>query len=151
MARLDRQGRMKDGTVNRGGDHTFGVEPNAAACGVFQTAAFCEAGMDCGRLEKLIKTWYVQVQDEALAPARMLDFMEKHLADCEVCLVDADVRHEVQRIAEIVLPPAKMRKDVTADEGELAAAATDVDGVDRLEATDASPEEDGDEETEFDD
>ena len=107
--------------------------------------------MDCGRLEKLIKTWYVQVQDEALAPARMLDFMEKHLASCEVCMVDADVRHEVKRISEIVLPPAKMRKDVTADEDELAEAETDVGVADRLEEVDSPPDEYGYEETEFDD
>lgn len=118
----------------------------------FPVSGVCEAGMDCGRLEKLIKTWYVQVQDEALAPSRMLDFMEKHLASCEVCLADADVRHEVKRISEIVLPPAKMRKDITADEEELAAAEPDdAGGADRLEGVDAPPDEFGDEETEFDD
>lgn len=107
--------------------------------------------MDCGRLEKLIKTWYGQVQDEALAPARMLDFMEKHLAGCEVCLADENVRHEVKRIAEIVLPTAKMRKDVGADEEELAEAETDGGVADRMDAIDLPPDEDGFEETEFDD
>jgi hypothetical protein len=108
--------------------------------------------MDCGRLEKLIKTWYVQVQDEALAPARMLDFMEKHLAECEVCVADADVRHEVKRIADIVLPPAKLRKDVAADDEELAAADTDDAGLDEpVDAADSVPDDYGDDETEFDD
>ncbi len=108
--------------------------------------------MDCGRLEKLIKTWYGQVQDEALAPARMLDFMEKHLTECEVCQADEDVRHEVKRISEIVLPPAKMRKDVAADEDESAAAETDdVGGADQMEAADSSSDEYGYEEAEFDD
>jgi len=72
--------------------------------------------MDCERLQELVKTWYFQVQDEALAPARMVDFMEKHLLSCEVCLTDAAVRREVKRITDIVLPPSKARKKSTSDE-----------------------------------
>lgn len=32
--------------------------------------------MECGRLDKLVRSWYIEVQDEALAPARMVEFME---------------------------------------------------------------------------
>ena len=85
--------------------------------------------MECERLNRLVRSWYVQVQDEALAPARMVEFMEKHLEDCDVCLADPDVRHEVKKITEIVLPPSKMTKVVKAKhdeaEEESAEAAED--------------------------
>jgi len=108
--------------------------------------------MDCGRLEKLIKTWYVQVQDEALAPARMLDFMDKHLAECEVCMADAGVRHEVKRISDIVLPPAKLRKEVAADDDEpVVAESDDAVGDEPVDSVDSSSDDYGDDETDFDD
>ena len=66
--------------------------------------------MECERLIKLVKTWYLQVKDEALAPARMIAFMQKHVSECPVCLVDDGVQQEVDRIARIVLPPSKALK-----------------------------------------
>jgi hypothetical protein len=74
--------------------------------------------MECERLVKLVKTWYMQVKDEALAPARMVAFMEKHVAECPVCMVDDGVRQEVDRISRIVLPPSKMPKPKQAAEEE---------------------------------
>ena len=66
--------------------------------------------MECERLNRLVRAWYVQVQEETLAPARMVEFMEKHLEMCDECLADPDVRYEVKKITEIVLPPSKMTK-----------------------------------------
>jgi len=66
--------------------------------------------MECGRLNKLVRSWYIEVQNEALAPARMVEFMNTHIMDCDVCLTDPDVRYEVKKITEIVLPPSKMTK-----------------------------------------
>lgn len=66
--------------------------------------------MECERLNRLVRSWYIQVQDEALAPGRMVEFMETHIMDCDVCLTDPDVRHEVKKITEIVLPASKMIK-----------------------------------------
>ncbi len=74
--------------------------------------------MECERLVKLVKSWYLQVKDEALAPARMVVFMEKHVAECPVCMVDDGVRQEIDRITRIVLPPSKMPKPKTADDEE---------------------------------
>ncbi|MEW6517843.1 MAG: hypothetical protein AB1461_00365 [Thermodesulfobacteriota bacterium] len=74
--------------------------------------------MECERLNRLVRSWYVQVQEEALAPARMVEFMEKHLKGCGACLADPDVRAEVKKITEIVLPPSKMIKTVREDEEE---------------------------------
>ena len=66
--------------------------------------------MKCNRLISLIKNWYLKVQEEAMAPARMVAFMEKHISQCEECLADPDVRQEADKIREIVLPPSKVPK-----------------------------------------
>jgi Sec-independent protein translocase protein TatA len=66
--------------------------------------------MKCERLISLIKNWYLKVQEEAMAPARMVAFMEKHISQCEECLADPDVRLETEKIREIVLPPSKIPK-----------------------------------------
>jgi len=74
--------------------------------------------MECERLNRLVRSWYVQVQEEALAPARMVEFMEKHLKGCGACLADPDVRAEVKKITEIVLPASKMVKALREDDDE---------------------------------
>ena len=66
--------------------------------------------MKCERLISLVKNWYMKVQEEAMAPARMVAFMEKHISQCEECLADPDVKLEVEKIREIVLPPSKIPK-----------------------------------------
>ncbi len=68
--------------------------------------------MECERLNRLVRSWYDQVQGESLAPARMVEFMEKHVENCDDCLADPDVRGEVKKITELVLPPSKMTKPV---------------------------------------
>ncbi|MEN8231468.1 MAG: hypothetical protein ABFR35_02155 [Thermodesulfobacteriota bacterium] len=66
--------------------------------------------MKCDRLISLVKNWYLKVQEEAMAPARMVAFMEQHISQCEECLDDPDVRQEADKIREIVLPPSKVPK-----------------------------------------
>ena len=76
--------------------------------------------MKCERLIFLVKNWYLKVQEEAMAPARMVAFMEKHISQCEDCLADPDVKLEAAKIREIVLPPSKVPKPKvvrTAKEG----------------------------------
>jgi hypothetical protein len=82
--------------------------------------------MKCNRLLSLVKNWYLKVQEEAMAPARMVAFIEQHISQCEECLADPDVKEEAERIREIVLPPAKVPKpkvlrapkeDVVEEEG----------------------------------
>lgn len=65
--------------------------------------------MECTRFVKLLKGWYIQVQDEALAPARMVSFMEKHLVECHVCRLDPEARRDVDRIKTMVLPQDKIK------------------------------------------
>ena len=69
--------------------------------------------MKCDRLISLVKNWYVKVQEESMAPARMVAFMEKHIAQCEECQADPDVKQEAIKIREIVLPPSKVPKPKT--------------------------------------
>jgi len=106
--------------------------------------------MKCERLISLVKNWYLKVQEEAMAPARMVAFMEKHISQCEVCLADPDVRQEADKIREIVLPPSKVPKPkvIRATEG----ADDDEDYDDEDESSeDAEDEEDTDSEEDDDD
>lgn len=109
--------------------------------------------MECDRLKKLIKNWYVQVQDEAMAPARMVDFMRSHIYDCLTCMADPIVEIEIKRITEMVLPPTKIPKAVRkekdlADSGEEGddGEVDDVydDESDDSDDTDVEQDEDGD-------
>lgn len=100
--------------------------------------------MKCNRLERLVRNWYSQVQEEALAPARMITFMEQHLAECAVCIEDTGVRLEVAKIKELVMPPAKV---------QAAAGKRDEDGEpeETEEVEEAEGEEDEIEEVYADD
>ena len=108
--------------------------------------------MKCNRLISLIKNWYLKVQEKAMAPARMVAFMEKHISQCEECLADPDVRQEADKIREIVLPPSKVPKpkvvrvpkDDTGDDEE-------VEDDEDVETEDEDTEVDTDEEDEEDD
>lgn len=65
--------------------------------------------MQCERFKKLLKSWYVQIQNEALAPARMVTFMEKHLDECKTCMFDPEARQDVKKIITLVLPQDKLK------------------------------------------
>lgn len=101
--------------------------------------------MKCERLIKLIKNWYIQVQDEAMAPARMVDFMRSHLADCPVCKSDLGVDLEVKKITEIILPPAKVPKAVRKEDEPGGAGFDEFEGAADTESLDDEESaEDGD-------
>lgn len=70
--------------------------------------------MECDRLQRLVKNWYGQVQEEAMAPARMVSFMEGHIAQCQVCSEDPMARRMVDKITSHILPPSKVKP---ADDG----------------------------------
>ena len=103
--------------------------------------------MKCDRLIVLVKGWYLKVQEEAMAPARMVDFMEKHILQCEECLADPDVKQEVEKIRVIVLPPSKVPKPkavrvVKEDAaGEEEVAKDDVAGEEEVAKDDVAGEE----------
>lgn len=97
--------------------------------------------MECLRFQRLIKDWYFQVQDEAMAPARMVAFMEKHVGECPVCLKDPGVKEEVGKIITMLLPAAKLQAPVATDDDHI----PDEPGDDEQEG------EGGDDEVEDDD
>lgn len=68
--------------------------------------------MQCERLVKMIKSWYLSVREETMAPARMVTFMEQHIATCEVCLQDPNLKDEIAKITELVLPESKIPKAI---------------------------------------
>ncbi len=68
--------------------------------------------MQCERLIKQIKTWYIHVSNETMAPARMVSFIQKHAADCDICLDDPDLQEEIEKITEMILPESKIPKAV---------------------------------------
>ena len=76
--------------------------------------------MECERLQRLVKSWYAQVQEESMAPARMVSFMEKHIAECAFCLADPLVRQDIEKITAIILPPSKIRKPSPGEEDLVA-------------------------------
>lgn len=106
--------------------------------------------MQCERLIKLAKSWYLSVRDETMAPARMISFIEQHVAHCEVCQVDPDIHDEVAKITEIILPEAKLPKamrlssehdddeDLEDEDGDLSEVSEeeeeeDLEGLDELD------------------
>lgn len=68
--------------------------------------------MQCERLIQMIKSWYIHVREETMAPARMVSFMEQHVETCDICLRDPDVKEEIAKITEMVLPESKIPKAV---------------------------------------
>ena len=100
--------------------------------------------MECERLKRLIKNWYMQVQDEAMAPARMVDFMRNHVSDCATCLGDPIVELEVKRITEIVLPPSKIPKAVRREEEQADKDEEDVETAENEEDSTEEVEDDED-------
>jgi len=106
--------------------------------------------MECERLTKLIKSWYIQVKDEALAPARMVDFMRAHLTGCPVCLSDSAVESEVKKIIEIILPAAKIPKAVIREEDSDYEDDSSVESGEDQDEDDVQSEDGDDEEEEID-
>jgi len=68
--------------------------------------------MQCERLIKQIKGWYIHVSNETMAPARMVSFIQKHAAECDICLDDPDLQEEIEKITEMILPESKIPKAV---------------------------------------
>jgi len=92
--------------------------------------------MECERFKRLLKTWYVQVQSESLAPARMVDFMESHVMDCPVCLMDPDAKRDIAKIIKLVLPQEKLRQPAKHEQHEEVVDDEEVESLPGEEETD---------------
>jgi hypothetical protein len=68
----------------------------------------------------MIKLWYTHVRDETMAPARMVSFMEQHAESCDICLQDPDLKDEIAKITELVLPESKIPKAIRQKNEQVA-------------------------------
>jgi hypothetical protein len=66
--------------------------------------------MQCNQLIRLIKGWFLHVKDETMAPARMMQFIDQHVKECETCREDPELTEELEKIREFVLPESKIPK-----------------------------------------
>lgn len=60
--------------------------------------------MQCKALFRLIKEWHSHVCRDAMAPARMMQFIDNHIRQCDICREDKELAQEVELIKERVLP-----------------------------------------------
>jgi hypothetical protein len=104
--------------------------------------------MQCERLIKQIKAWYLHVQNETMAPARMISFIENHASQCDICLADPDLQEEIAKITEIILPESKIPKAVRLQQEQAEEEAEEETGE---EDTGDSEEERVEEEDEEED
>lgn len=108
--------------------------------------------MICNRLKSLVKNWYLQVQNETMAPARMVSFMNQHIGECEECRQDPDVKQEVEKIRAIVLPASKVPKSEGAKEEAVAAPVKkSVSHEDDNDDDDSDNDDEGDDDNGADD
>jgi hypothetical protein len=112
--------------------------------------------MQCERLIKMIKSWYMHVRDETMAPARMVSFIEEHADSCDICRLDPDLKEEISRITELVLPESKIPKAVrqkSAEDDEIESDDVEIETdneKDEVEDEEADEEDSLDEEGEED-
>jgi hypothetical protein len=94
-----------------------------------------------------------------MAPARMVSFMEQHATTCEVCLQDSNLKDEIAKISELILPESKIPKAIRQqggfdddsafeDDGLIEEGENDDNGLDDEETNDIE-EIDPEEEDEF--
>ncbi len=61
--------------------------------------------MQCERLKTLIRDWYQQVRDYTLSPIKMMELVNRHIKNCEVCQNDEDLPLELDQLKEIIRVP----------------------------------------------
>ncbi len=96
--------------------------------------------MQCQRLVKMIKSWYLHVRDETMAPARMISFIEEHAESCDICRQDPDLQGEIAKITELVLPESKIPKAVRLKNSE----DDEIDADEEIETEEETKEESDD-------
>jgi hypothetical protein len=94
----------------------------------------------------MIKSWYGHVREETMAPARMVSFIEQHAETCEICLQDPELKEEIAKITEMILPESKIPKAVRQQNSKIAAA----EAVEEAKDDNDEENETGDEEDEED-
>jgi hypothetical protein len=72
--------------------------------------------MQCQRLRTLAREWFLKVREDALAPARMMEFIHRHTRQCETCQRDPELPQEVEKIREFIRAPEVIPKVETSSE-----------------------------------
>jgi hypothetical protein len=75
--------------------------------------------MQCKQLIRLTKSWFLHVKDETMAPARMMQFVDDHIKECDICREDPDLHQEIEKIREFILPESKIPKAYRAQNKAL--------------------------------
>jgi hypothetical protein len=66
--------------------------------------------MQCNQLIRLVKEWYTHVRQETMAPARMMQFVDSHVRECEVCREDRGLAADIDLVRERILPDSKLSR-----------------------------------------
>ncbi|MGB3212135.1 MAG: hypothetical protein WBB19_15640 [Desulforhopalus sp.] len=100
----------------------------------------------------MIKLWYTHVREETMAPARMVSFIEEHAISCDICRLDPDLKEEISKITELVLPESKIPKAVRQKnaEEEEAEDPEEEEEVEEDDDSDDSLDEETEDEEELD-
>lgn len=61
--------------------------------------------MQCKRLKNLIRDWYQEVRNFTLSPIKMIELINKHIKNCEICQKDEDLPLELDQLREIIRVP----------------------------------------------
>lgn len=99
--------------------------------------------MQCQRLLKQTKAWYIHVTNETMAPARMISFIKDHAVECDICREDPDLEEEIEKITEMILPESKIPKAVRMQQEQ---AEMEKQAAERAEDEDGDGDEDEDDE-----
>jgi len=98
--------------------------------------------MQCERLIKQIKGWYIHVSNETMAPARMVSFIEEHAAECDICMEDPALQDEIEKITEMILPESKIPKAVRMKQEQAELAKRAAEAAKEAEESGSASEED---------
>ncbi len=76
--------------------------------------------MRCERLKYLIRDWYHQVREFTLSPLKMMELVNRHIKNCEICQEDEDLTLELEQLREIIRVPyiPHIPKEETTEEFE---------------------------------
>lgn len=75
--------------------------------------------MECDRLINLIKEWYICVKQETMAHVRMMQFIDKHIKECETCRNELGLQEEIEKIREYILPESLLTKSEPGTDEDL--------------------------------
>lgn len=84
-----------------------------------------------------------------MAPARMMQFAEKHILCCETCRHDPELAEDIEKIRAFVLPESKMPKE-DDDESEATPEISPYDEEEENEKDEDDLDEDLDEDLDGD-